>query len=98
MRKNSPSLVPRQSGNIVYIVLNNFGPKLGRAYCETDDAQADEATIIDNMVSGEYSCPVRVVAFNTDEGWSRDVSQDIARAVAERLQLEGRHIADNGIR
>jgi hypothetical protein len=98
MRKNSPSLVPRQSGNIVYIVLNNFGPKLGRAYCETDDAQADEATIIDNMVSGEYSCPVRVVAFNTDEGWSRDVSQDIARAVAERLQLGGRHIADNGIR
>jgi hypothetical protein len=61
MRKNSPSLVPPQPayGTTVYIVLDDFGPKLGRAYCETDEAEADEKTIIENMISVQYSNPVR---------------------------------------
>ena len=30
------------------------------------------------MLSGQYTKPVRVVAFNIAEGWSRDVSENIA--------------------
>jgi hypothetical protein len=30
-----------------------------------------------------------VVAFNTAEGWSRDVTEDIARALLEREAREG---------
>jgi hypothetical protein len=66
----------------VHIILNDFG-KLGRAYVETDEAQADEWTIVSNIAKGEYSNPVRVVAFNVAEGWSRDVTEDIAQAVIE---------------
>ena len=100
MRKNSPSLVPHQPayGTTVYIVFDDFGPKLGRAYCETHEAEADEKTIIENMISGQYYNPVRVVAFNTEAGWARDVSEDIARAVAEKLEIEGRSISDHGVR
>ena len=100
MRKNSPSLVPPQPayGTTVYIVLDDFGPKLGRAYCETDEAEADEKTIIENMISGQYANPVRVVAFNTEEGWALDVSEDIAHAVADKLEIEGRAISDDGVR
>jgi hypothetical protein len=29
-------------------------------------------------VDGEYSNPVRIVAFNSSESWSRDVTKDIA--------------------
>ena len=65
----------------VHIVLDDFGGRLGRAYCETGEAEADEKTIVDNIISGEYACPVRVVAFNTAEGWALDVTEDIARAV-----------------
>ena len=75
----------------VHIVLNDFG-NLGRAYVETDEAAADEATIIDNILSGQHSCPLRVVAFNTAEGWSRDVTEDIAVAVMNRVRSEGRSI------
>ena len=50
------------------------------------------------MIAGQYSNPVRVVAFNTEEGWSRDVSEDIARAVADKLEAEGRSIKDDGVR
>jgi len=100
MPNNSPSLVPRQPHHAAtaYIVLDDFGPKLGRAYRETNEAQADEKTIVENMISGQYSNPVRVVAFNIEQGWSRDVSEDIARAVAEKLEDEGRAIANDGVR
>jgi hypothetical protein len=59
--------------SVVYIVVNDFGQKLGRAYVETGEAEADEMTVVSNILSGEYSNPVRVVAFNIAEGWSSDV-------------------------
>jgi hypothetical protein len=89
MRPPTPPLAPDQQphGVTVYIVLNDFG-QLGRAYVETDEAAADEQTVINNISSGEYSNPVRVVAFNTAEEWSRDVTEDIARALLDREARE----------
>jgi hypothetical protein len=40
--------------------------------------------IIRNFISGQYGNALRVVAFNTAEGWPRDVSEDIANEVLER--------------
>jgi len=76
----------------VYIVLNDFGP-LGRAYVETDETHANDATIIEKILSGQYTQPLRVVAFNTVEGWARDVTEDIARAALSKTQSERRPIA-----
>jgi hypothetical protein len=61
----------------VYLVLDDFGP-LGRAYREAEEDGCDRGTIIRNLKSGEYNNPVRVVAFNTAEGWARDVTAEIA--------------------
>jgi hypothetical protein len=66
-----------------YIVVEDFG-QYGRAFRETDLAEADLDTIVRNMISGEYRNPLRVVAFNTAEGWSRDVSEEIAYDVLDR--------------
>jgi hypothetical protein len=80
------TLVPSVEPNLdvtVYMVLDDFGD-LGVAYVETDIAKADEPTIIDNILTGQYSSPIRVVAFNASEGWSRDVSEDIAEKVLKR--------------
>jgi hypothetical protein len=67
----------------VYLVVNDFG-KFGRAFVETDIAEADRETVIRNFLSAQYSNALRVIAFNTAEGWSRDVSEDIAGEVLER--------------
>ena len=67
----------------VYLVAEDFGD-LGRAFRETDLAEADHDTIVRNMISGEYRNPLRIVAFNTVEGWSRDVSEEIAYDVLDR--------------
>jgi hypothetical protein len=67
----------------VYLVLNDHG-QFGVAYDETDPAKADRETIIRNFLTGQYGNALRVVAFNTAEGWSWDVSEDIALEVLER--------------
>jgi hypothetical protein len=93
MRSRTAPLAPDRPARdvTVHIVLNDFGP-LGRAYCETDEVEADEETVVENILSGQYSHPLRVVAFNTAEGWARDVTEDIARTVLDRAQSENRSI------
>jgi hypothetical protein len=64
------------------LVLNDYGR--GLAYVETAADEADRESVIRNFLSGQYSNALRVVAFNAAEGWSRDVSEDIAGEVLER--------------
>jgi hypothetical protein len=71
-------LPPLNPGNdvTVYIVVEDFGD-LGRSFRETDIAEADHDTIVRNMISGQYQDPLRVVAFNTLEGWSEEIAYDV---------------------
>jgi len=39
-------------------------------------------------MAGEYSDPVRVIGFNTAERWSEDVSEDVARKIRRRFDLQ----------
>jgi hypothetical protein len=89
----SHSLVPANDAAdvSVYLVLDDFG-FLGRIYRETDEADANLPTLIDDMLTGQFNCPVRVVAFNTAEGWSRDVSEDVARDVVKGASKDGRQL------
>jgi hypothetical protein len=88
----TPSIVPA-AADTVYIVEDNFGPKFGRVYCETDSAQADRETALNNLYTGQYYDPVRVVAFNTSDGWSRDVSHEFAAEIQRRADLERKELS-----
>jgi hypothetical protein len=79
----SPSIVPDDTNRDVYLVLDDFG-RLGRAWSETDEAGTSRATLVRNLLDGRYENPVRIVAFNTVEGWSRDATADIADEVRRR--------------
>src|SRR4051812_22560256 len=87
--RRSPSIVPREDDQDIYLVLDDFG-RLGQAWRETDPENTDRETVIRDLLDGQYSDPVRVVCFNTAEGWSRDVSEDIANALRQRYDLEMR--------
>jgi hypothetical protein len=78
----TPPLSPSHDGT-VYLVLDDFG-HLGSAYRETDPAEADRKTVVADLLSGQYRHPLCVVAFNTAEGWARDVTAEIAREVLAR--------------
>jgi len=44
------------------------------------------------LLDGQYSNPVRVIAFNTAQGWSRDVSEDIAHELRQRCADQMREL------
>jgi hypothetical protein len=92
--RNSPSIAPHGPEQDTYIVLDDFGARLGLAWRETNADAADRETVIRNLLSGEYSHPIRIVAFNTAEGWSRDVTADIADEV-RRLYAEMDDVPDS---
>jgi hypothetical protein len=79
-----PSIVPSGPSQDIFLVLDQFGGRLGRAWRETDEEDTDYETLIRHLLEGQCNNPVRVVAFNTDEGWSRDVSDDVADELRER--------------
>lgn len=83
----TPSIVPNGDDQNVYLVVDDFG-RLGRAWREADTEGTDLETVIRNLLRGEYSNPVRIVSFNTTEGWSRDVSGDVADELRRRCDLQ----------
>ena len=79
----SPSIIPENTRGDVYLVLDDFG-RLGRAWRETDEAGTSRATLIRNLLEDQYENPVLIVAFNMAEGWSRNVTLDIADELRRR--------------
>ncbi len=68
----SPSIVPTGNDQDVYLVLDNFGGRIGQSWREADVEATRLETVLADLLDGQYSNPVRVIAFNTAEGWSRD--------------------------
>src|SRR3984957_1511584 len=85
-RYPTPSLVP-DFDVTVHIVLDDFGAA-GRVYRETDEATAGREDVIDDPLTGQFNNPLRVIAFNTAQGWSRDVSEDIAWELTRRVTAD----------
>ena len=60
----------------------------GAAWRETDEDRTDYRTVINDLLTGQYDNPLRVVAFNPLRGWSRDASEDIAEELARRADFQ----------
>jgi hypothetical protein len=90
----TPSIVPAGNDQTVYLVADDFG-KLGRAWGETDFEATDLETVIQDLLTGQYQSPIRVVAFNTAERWSEDVSEDVAHELRRRCDLQLRDVPPN---
>jgi hypothetical protein len=68
MRRSNwtPLIVPNDNDETVYLVADDFS-RLGRSWREADYEATDLETVIQDLLTGQYSNPVRVVAFNTAE-------------------------------
>jgi hypothetical protein len=88
----TPSIVPGINQD-VYLVLDDFG-RLGWAWPETHVDATDFETIVTDLLEAVFINPVRVIGFNTAEGWSRDVSEDVAHELRRRCAAEERDLPD----
>jgi hypothetical protein len=93
MRKSNwtPSIVPRGDDHDVYLVVDDLG-RLGRVWREADYAATDFETIVTDLLDGQYKNAVGIFAFNTAEGWARDVSADIAAELRRCCDLQLRDV------
>lgn len=91
MSPHTTSLAP-EFDVTVHIALDDFG-KAGRAYRETAEEAATFDTVVDGLMTGQFNHPVRVIAFNTREARSRDVSEDAARELLRRAAKEDKPLA-----
>ena len=93
----TPRTVPYGADQTIYLVVDRFG-RHGSVYRETEVEQTDLETIITDLMTGQFNDPVRVVAFNTLEHWSDDVSGEIAAEIQIRCDIDGvavpEHIQD----
>ena len=81
---STPSIVPNDRlDKDFYLVLEDF--RAGPSFRETDEG-IDYTTLLDDLLSGQYDRVLRIVALNPTEGWSRDASQDVARALGSVLK------------
>jgi hypothetical protein len=71
-------------------VADDFG-RLGRAWREAD-YEATDLELSFRISFQANQNPIRVVAFNTEERWSEDVSEDVAHELRRRCDLQARDV------
>ena len=94
---STPSVVPTDRHVTVYIVLDDFG-SMGTAYRETDEASCNQQSVVDDLLTGQFNNPLRIVAFNTAEGWARDASADVAQLVIQAARVRNKTLSESARR
>ena len=82
------SAVPQSYDGSVVMCRVPVLPALREADFETTDLE----TVIQDLLTGQYGNPIRVVAFNTAERWSEDVFEDVAGELRRRCDLQAREL------
>jgi hypothetical protein len=62
-------------------VLDDLG-RLGRVWRSADVEATGFETVVTDLLEGQYKSPIGIFCFNPAEGWSRDVSEDVAGSCA----------------
>jgi hypothetical protein len=80
----SGPVVPYGADETAYVVVDSLGA--GR---EAESERADLEAVIRDLLSGQFNCPIRIVAFNTLEHWTADVSRDVAAEIQGQSDMDG---------
>jgi hypothetical protein len=92
----SPPIVPYGADQTIYLVVDCIGA--GNTRRETEVERPELDAVMAELLAGQYSAPVRVIAFNTLEHWRRDISKEVAEEIRVLCDIEGisvpEHISD----
>jgi len=91
---SSPGIVPYGADQTIYLVVDRLSVR-GSGDREIEVERTDLETVIDDLMSGRFNDPVRVVAFNTLEHWLNDVSVDVAAEIQTRCDIDGEPVPEH---
>jgi hypothetical protein len=86
--------VPYGADQTAYVVVDRLG-RLEGVEREIEVERTDIEAIIADLVAGQFNDPVRVIAYNTLEHWSQDISEDIALEIQSRCDIEGTAVPEH---
>jgi hypothetical protein len=87
-----PSMVPYGADQTLYLVVEACGTK-GPAY-QTVVERTNLEMIITELMSGRFDNPIGILAFNTLEHWTDDMSEEVAREIQCRCDIEGDRVPE----
>jgi hypothetical protein len=90
MRRQTPSLAPDFSCD-TYLVVDEL--ETCSVYREADEFEANRGDVIRQIVEGQFSKAVRVIAFNVAEGWARDATEDIANDIMHHALRKAKQLS-----
>ena len=91
----SPRTVPYGADQTAYLVVDRFTSGSVYRETETEIERTDLETIINDFLTGQFNDPIRVIAFNTLEHWSDDVSPNIAREIQARCDMQAERVPEH---
>jgi hypothetical protein len=89
----SSQIVPYGADQTLYLVVDGFGDGASRRELEIERTDLEAA--ICELMLGQFNDPVRVIAYNTLEHWSEDVSAEIALEIQSRCDMDGRDLPEH---
>jgi hypothetical protein len=89
----TPRIVPYGADRTAYLVIDRF--RGDTVYRETEVERTDPESIVADLMSGQFNDPFRIVAFNTLEHWSEDVSEYIAFEIQTRCDIQGTAVPEH---
>jgi hypothetical protein len=90
----SPIIVPYGADQTIYLVVDRLHAG-GAVDREAELERTDLATIIGDLMSGQFNDPLRVIAFNTLEHWASDVSAEVAAEIQTRCDIDGEPLPEH---
>ena len=89
-----PNAVSSRADKAVYLVVDRVGSRRG-VRRKTRVERTDIETIISKLIAGQFNDPLRVVAFNTIERWSEDISRYLAEEIQARCDIEAMPVPEH---
>lgn len=83
-----PPIVPFGADQTIYVVVEAPSPHAPQDIAARAE-RTDIETVISELLAGQFSDPIEVLAFNTIEHWRADLSEFVAQEICCRCDIEG---------
>lgn len=88
----SAAMVPYGADQTIFVVIDNAVASGSlRREVECTDLEA----VVSDLLKGQFGDPQQVIAFNTLEHWSRDLSAEVANEIQARCDCEPTPVPDH---